>query len=319
MVSFIVLPPLHQQPLGADTPVTVMHAGQTLLSPLQTALTQFAKALVALHPVDAPLHAVTLPPLPANRRDAALRVKLEDQLLGDTAQLSLAVTPLAKHRFDVSCVATSLLAAVTAQLSALGHGQRTVVCLASSLPNPSEHRLGDWTLWRDPQGAGAVPTAASSTASPLNASALSAYSAAFTAAQTKGAAWQRWRWAALLAVLCALVYTVGTAWHSRQLLALEQQANRATAAAFQDALPNTPMVDAVVQLQRAATGNNALSSALGKLPADWPQGTVTQINWANKRLSVTANPGQLKLAEAQQKALTDSLAASNITLNWSKP
>jgi hypothetical protein len=151
------------------------------------------------------------------------------------------------------------------------------------------------------------------------ASYLSANSVAFTATQSKGAAWQRWRWAVLLAVLCGLIYLAGAWWQSRQLLALELQTNRAIAAAFQAALPNTPMVDPVLQLQRAGKGGNALTTALGNLPPDWPQGMVTQLSWANARLSVTASPAPLQFNEAQQKTLTETLAAKNIALTWGKP
>ncbi len=334
MVSFIVLPPLQLEPLSANTAVTVFHAGQTLTSPLAAALAQFAKAVVALHPVDAPLHTVILPPLPAGRRDAALRVKLEDSILGDAARLTLAVDTLGKHRFAVACVAAPLLTAVLASLRELGHAGRTVVALTSHLPIDSTRSLGDWTLWRDAQGAGALPLAVNDSANEsadhavnratdsfdaLIGSQLSSKLTPFTATQTHGAMWRRWRWALLLAALCALVYLAGLWLHSRNLLALERQAQRSTAAAFQDALPNTPMVDAVIQLQRAATGGNALSTAMANIPADWPPDMVTQINWASKRLSITASPALLKLNEAQQKTLADTLAGKNIALTWSKP
>jgi type II secretory pathway component PulL len=321
IASYIVLPPLHQISLTAASDVTVFHAGQTLTSTLSTALAQFPQAALALHPADAPMHAVNLPPLPANRRDAALRVKLDDLLLSDTAQLTLAVTTLAKNSFAVSCVATPLLISVLASLQALGHANRPVIALASSLPADSERSLGAWTLWRDAQSAGALPSVEGHTAPPLSAADLSgkaANTAIFTATQAKGSTWQRWRWAALLAVLCGLTYTAGLWLHSRSLLALEAQANRSMAAAFQEALPNTPMVYPVVQLQRAATGGNALTTALGSIPADWPQGMVTQLNWSSKRLSITASPAPLKLNEAQQKTFTDALAAKNIAVTWSK-
>ena len=324
IASLIALPPLRLDSPTANTAVTVFHAGQILTSTLGAALTQYPKAVMALHPVDAPMHAVSLPPLPANRRDAALRVKLEDVLLSDTAQLTLAVATIGKNAFAVSCVATPLLKNVLTTLQELGHGSRAVIALASSLPADSERSLGEWTLWRDAKGAGALPAALSSATAnsgiqALAATELSTNTAAFTPTQAKGASWARWRWALLLAALCAVVYLVGLWLHSRNLLALERQANRSMAAAFQDALPNTPMVDAVVQLQRAATGGNALTTALGNIPAEWPQGMVTQLNWSSKRLSVTVSPAPLKLDEAQQKAFTDALAAKNIALTWSKP
>jgi type II secretory pathway component PulL len=317
--SYIVLPPLHFESFAANTAVTVFHAGQTLASTLSAALAQFPKAAIALHPADAPLHAVSLPPLPANRRDAALRVKLEDLLLSDTAQLTLAVSTLAKNNFTVSCVATPLLTNVLASVQALGHANRPVVALASGLPADSERSLASWTLWRDAQGAGALPSAQGSTIQALTAADLSTITAAFTSTHAKGATWQRWRWAALLAVLCGLVYVGGLWLHSRHLLALEGQAKRSMVAAFQDAMPNTPMVDPVVQLQRAAAGGNALTTALGSIPAEWPPAMVTQLNWSSKRLSITANPAPLKLSEAQQKTFTDLLAAKNIAVTWSKP
>lgn len=319
MVSFIVLPPLHLESLTADTVVTVFHSGQGMISPLSAALAQFPKASIALHPADAPLHLVSLPPLPANRRDAALRVKLEDLLLSDAAQLSLAVKTLAKNSFEVSCVAKPLLAIVLDRLQALGQGNRPIIALASILPADSERVLGEWTLWRDAQGAGAMPAAQGNALAELKATDLSPQTAAFTATQAQGATWQRWRWAALLAVLCGLVYVLGLWLHSRNLLAIESQANRSIAASFQEALPNTPMVDPIIQLQRAATGGNALSTALGNIPSDWPQGMVTQLTWANTRLSITASPVPLKLNDAQQKSFADALAAKNIAVTWSKP
>ncbi len=319
IASLIALPPLRLDSPTANTAVTVFHAGQMLTSTLGEALAKYPKAVMALHPVDAPMHAVSLPPLPANRRDAALRVKLEDVLLEDTSQLTLAVATTGKNAFAVSCVATPLLKSVLTTLQELGHGSRAVIALAGSLPADSERSLGEWTLWRDAQGAGALPATANSGIQALVATELSTNTAAFTPTQAKGSTWARWRWALLLAALCALVYLVGLWLHSRNLLALERQANRSMAAAFQDALPNTPMVDAVVQLQRAASGGNALTTALGNIPAEWPQGMVTQLNWSSKRLSVTASPALLKLDEAQQKTLTDALAAKNIALTWSKP
>lgn len=319
IASLIALPPLRLDSPTANTAVTVFHAGQMLTSTLGAALAQYSKAVIALHPVDAPMHAVSLPPLPANRRDAALRVKLEDVLLSDTTQLTLAVATTGKNAFAVSCVATPLLKSVLTTLQELGHGSRAVIALAGSLPADSERSLGEWTLWRDTKGAGALPTTANSAIQALAATELSTNTAAFTPTQAKGSTWVRWRWALLLAALCALVYLVGLWLHSRNLLALERQANRSMAAAFQDALPNTPMVDAEVQLQRAATGGNALTTALGNIPVDWPQGMVTQLSWSSKRLSITASPAPLKLDEAQQKTVTDALAAKNIAVTWSKP
>jgi hypothetical protein len=79
------------------------------------------------------------------------------------------------------------------------------------------------------------------------------------------------------------------------------------------------MVDPVLQLQRASKGGNALTTALANIPADWPQGMVTQMSWANKRLAITANASAMKLTDAQKKTLLDTLAAKNITVTWSKP
>jgi hypothetical protein len=112
----------------------VFHGGQRLDSPLGAALAQFPKAAVALHPVDAPLHVLSLPPLPTSRRDAALRVTLEDAVLGDTSALSLSVLPLGGNRFSVACTATDTLRTLNAALQALGQGSRSVVALAACLP-----------------------------------------------------------------------------------------------------------------------------------------------------------------------------------------
>jgi hypothetical protein len=254
-----------------------------------------------------------------------MRVKLEDSVLVDTAQLTLAVQALGKNAFNVSTVRTALLAQVSAALEALGHGNRSVVALAAHLPQNAVQTLGAWTLYRDAQGAGAVPTQAqdddSTVESPkeFNLSHLSANSAAFTATQSNRDVWQRWRWAALLAALCAVVYIASTWLHWRSVLALQQQAQRSAQAAFEQAMPNTPVSDMVKQLKAATTGGNALTSALENIPADWTQGAVAQMTWANKRLSITVNAAVLKLNAAQQTLMAENLAAKNIAVTWSKP
>lgn len=336
MVSLILLPPLgilDNPELGRDTAVLVTHSDGSSESTLGTALAQYPKIALALHPVDAPLHTITLPPLPSNRRDAALRVKLEDEVLMDTAQLTLAVQAVGKQIFHVCTVRTALLTQITTVLQSLGHGQRPVVALAAQLPQDSHQTLGEWTLYRDAQGAGAVPTQISEASHGVNDHAkpsgnatqafnpayLTAANARFNATQSNRDLWQRWRWVALLAALCAFIYVAGTWLHWRNMLALEKQAQRSIATSFTQALPNTPMIDPVLQLQRASAGGNALTQALANLPADWPQGTVTQLAWANKRLSVTANASALKLNAAQQTLMTENLAAKNIAITWSKP
>jgi Type II secretion system (T2SS), protein L len=336
MVSLILLPPLNAstlaQGLGRDTAVLIAQGASMSNSDLGLALAQHPKANIALHPVDAPLHAITLPPLPSNRRDAAIRVKLEDAVLVDTAQLTLAVQALGKNTFNVSTVHTALLAQVTAALKTLGHGNRSVVALAAHLPLDSAQSLGAWTLYRDAHGAGAVPhqtvlqahlddslAESPSEFSPARLINPGKNSAPFTATQSNRDVWRRWRWATLLAGLCAAVYIASTWLHWRNVLAVQQQAQRSAQAAFEQAMPNTPVSDMVKQLKAAATGGNALTSALGNIPGDWAQGAVTQMIWDNKRLSITVNAALLKLNPAQQTLMAENLAAKNITVTWSKP
>jgi Type II secretion system (T2SS), protein L len=339
-VSLILLPPLSASTLalglGRDTEVLVAHGANMSNSSLGLALAQHPKANIALHPVDAPLHTIALPPLSANRRDAALRVKLEDAVLVDTAQLTLAVQALGKNAFNVSAVRTTLLAQVSTALEALGHSQRSVVALAAHLPLDSAQSLGAWTLYRDAQGAGAVPhqtvLQAHVDGSPANFLADSPTefspsrlinfgknSAPFTATQSNRDVWQRWRWAALLAGLCAAVYIASTWLHWRNVLAVQQQAQRSAQTAFEQAMPNTPVSDMVKQLKAAATGGNALTNTLENIPADWVQGAVTQMIWSNKRLSITVNAALLKLNPAQQTLMAENLAGKNIAVTWSKP
>ncbi len=327
MVSLILLPPLSHTALAHNTAVLVVQGSAATANTLGVALAKYPKATLALHPVDAPLHTLTLPPLPTHRHDAALRVKLEDAVLLDTAQLTLAVQAAGKHTFHVGSVRTAMLAQLTEVLKSLGHPQRSVVALAAHLPQNSQQTLGDWTLYRDEHGAGAMPTQANETnpealgsaAPAFNPALLIASKATFTATQSSRDLWRRWRWATMVAALCAIVYVAGTWLHWRNLLALEKQAYSSIATSFTQALPNTPMIDPVLQLQRASAGGNALTQALANLPADWPQGTVTQLAWANKRLSVTANASALKLNAAQQLLMAENLATKNIAVTWSKP
>ena len=332
MPTFIVLPPLREDALSDNTAVTVFHAQQVKRMGLLEALASMPKALLALHPVDAPLHTVNLPPLPLARRMAALRVVLEDALLTDTAQLTLAMQPNGKQRFTVACAATQLLERVHSVLRTAGHANRPVAALLASLPDNSTVSFEQWLLWRDERGSGALPKPLASDASQpvsdsvapeLQAHHLSRAALIFQSrAAAQGSVWLRWRWAALLAALCAAVYTAGVYWHAQQLLVLEKQAKITTQAAFAQALPNTPMIDPVKQLQMASQANalaSDLSAALAKVPSDWPSGMVTQLNWAGKRLSLTVNPLMMQLTEAQQQALSASMVSSNIVLIWSKP
>lgn len=328
MVStLILLPPLQQAVLGGDTLVFVVsEQGQSALI-LRQALQQYPKAGLALHPLDAPLHTITLPPLPANRRDAALRVKLEDAVLVDTGTLALAVHPAGVNTFHVCVADKRALQTVHQVLLGLGHGQRPVAALSAQLPiaTPTQGQpqqiLFGWALHRDELGAGAGPvhSASNDVEHRLDMSTLLPKPCIFQTAPSTNGPWRQWRWAALLMVVCAVVY-VGSTWLQwRQLLALERQAHASTAAAFASALPNTPMIDATLQLQRAAMGGNALTQALAKIPADWPNTAITQWSWEQSRLSITVNPAVLGLDVQQQAQTTQSLASAGIAVTWSKP
>jgi hypothetical protein len=173
---------------------------------------------------------------------------------------------------------------------------------------------------------------------PLSHADLSAPTAAFTVRAQQGAAWQRWRWAFWLLLACGAVYVAGVWWHSRNLLALEKQAQQAVTAAFNAAMPaNTPVSDPIKQMQQVLNGNassagagaggkagasNAFSQAIAQLPADWPSGVVTALAWQTKRLSVTvssAHPTFQGMDEAQKNTLASDLSAKGINLVWGKP
>ncbi len=334
MVSLILLPPLSASTLelGHDTAVTIALGASLSSGSLGLALAQNPQANIALHPLDAPMQTLVLPPLAVNRRDAALRVKLEDAVLQDTSQLTLAVQDLGQNTFSVSTVHNALLAQARATLKSLGYANRTLVALASHLPLDSEQTLGAWTLYRDTQGAGAMPkqTALQTSSdgstfepppefNPTRLINLGKNSGAFVTSQSNHDLWQIWRWALLLAALCAAVYVASTWLHWRNVLALQKQAQRSAQVAFEQAMPNTPVSDMAKQLRAATIGGNALTAALENIPTDWAQGAVTHISWANKRLSITVNAAVLKLSAMQQTSMAETLATKNIVVTWSKP
>ena len=323
--------------LPASTPVyccpiqtqaqTQAQAGEA--STLQAALAAHPRATVLLHPADAPVAVLTLPPLPTARRDAALRVVLEDRVLGEVQTLALAVQPLGAHRFAVAYCERSNLQGVQHSLQALGASGVRLGALAAHLPADSLQALDDWQLWADAQGAGALPLAvnerqdanphANHKAAPASLI-LQASTLAFDQPSSAGSTWARWRWAAYAALACAVVGLAGQFAYWRSLVAADAQAQARINAAFKKALPATPQVDPIKQLQRAATGEGAvatpLAGALSKLPPDLTAAAVTAFEWRAGALTVTLSAKAMGFDEAQKTNFAQSQQASGITVRW---
>ncbi len=338
MSELIVLPPLtshwHTDPLAkilhSSTDVLILGAKANTRMGFSQALQQYPKARLALHPIDAPLYSVTLPPLPANRRDIALRAKLEDTVLIDIYQLQLAIKPLGKHRFSVATVAKLTLANIAAYFKDVQQVERITVPLTAYLLDFGEYVLEDWLLWYDDTGAGAAPTPANTTVPILTAYMLRRNETlAFTSTRHQGSRWQYWRVAIILISLCCLVLLVNLGLTRRNGLVYTQHIEAEIARLFKEALPNTPLSSQpVAQLEQALGLQNntkdllinndtplTLLQALSYLPSDWPSKAVTQLSWQGSRLSVTLNMTILKSSgvdEVQINSLSERLADKSI-------
>jgi hypothetical protein len=348
MPELIVLSPLahalHQNPnapvLNDDTGVTVLVSGLVNTPPLTffQALQQYPKAEVLFHPIDAPLHIISLPPLPATRREAALRVKLEDLTLEDPSQLTLSIQALGQHHFAVLLVSKTLLAHVQTALNIRNQTHRVLSGLSASLPHNSEHRLNDHVLWRDAKGAGAMPTQTVNTScTPLDTrQLLNAKSFSFQSHAQPARHWALWRWPLVLLAACALVGLLSIWLNWRQGLAQLHAIQTQTNQIFKAALPNEPLRGDPVKLLNNALGiatneatsdkdtsNPSLMKALSYVPAHWPSGAIIGVSWKASRLNLTLNPTVLAtvsgapLDDVQKTQLTAPLSAHAITVTWS--
>jgi type II secretory pathway component PulL len=340
MSQLIVLPPLTShwhadplaKPLQLETLVMVVcHRATAIITmAFEHALRQYPKAYLALHPVDAPLYAVKLPPLPANRRETAVRAKLEDSVLNDIHQLQLAIKPLGNHQFSVATAAKSTLSHVASCLKGYQQRERVIVPLTAYLSNIGEYTMGDWLLWHDATGAGALPLEPNTAVPALTPQSLSRHEKiAFTSTQPSASVWQRWRVTFILMALCGLVALINLGLTWRHAIKQMQQIDAEITRLFKATLPNTPLSgQPVVQLEQALginanpTASEPLTfiQAVSALPTDWPSGAVTALSWQTPRLTVTLNSEVMNnfgIDETQQTALSDSFAAKNITFIWS--
>jgi hypothetical protein len=340
MSELIILPPLtsrwYTDPLAKllepNTDVLVLCANANIHIAFSQALQQYPKANLALHPIDAPLYTITLPPLPANRRDTALRAKLEDTVLIDIHQLQLAIKPLGKHRFSVATAAKLTLANIATYFKDAQQPERVIVPLTAYLLNFGEYILEDSLLWHDETGAGVIPTQTDTTAAILTAQLLRRNETiAFTNTRHQGSSrWHYWRVTIFLISLCCLVLLINLGLTRRNGLIQTQQIETEIARLFKEALPNTPLSSQpVAQLEQALglqTSNtkgvvissdtpSTLLQAMSYLPSDWPSGAVTKLSWQASRLSITLNLAIMKdsgIDELQINSLSERLADKNI-------
>ncbi|MEY3996474.1 MAG: GspL periplasmic domain [Pseudomonadota bacterium] len=339
MSELIILPPLtnrwYTDPLAKllqpNTDVLVLCANANIHIAFSQALQQYPKANLALHPIDAPLYTITLPPLPANRRDTALRAKLEDTVLIDIYQLQLAIKPLGKHQFSVATAAKSTLANIATYFKDAQQPERVIVPLTACLLNFGEYILEDFLLWHDETGAGVTPTQTDTTAAILTAQMLRRNETiAFTSTRHQGNRWHYWRVTIFLISLCCLVLLINLGLTRRNGLIQTQQIETEIARLFKEALPNTPLSSQpVAQLEQALglqTTNSkdvvinsdtpsTLLQAMSYLPSDWPSGAVTKLSWQASRLSITLNLAIMKdsgIDELQINSLSERLADKNI-------
>lgn len=346
MSEFIVLPPLtnrwHTDPLEKalqpNTDVLVLCVNANICMAFSQALQQYPKARLALHPIDSPVYTVTLPPLPANRRDTALRAKLEDTVLIDIHHLQLAIKPLGKHQFSVATAAKLTLTNIANYFKETQQVERVTIPLTAYLLNFGEYTLEDWLLWHDETGAGVTPIHTNNTAPILTAQMLRRNeTTAFTSTRHQGNHWQRWRIAIVLLGLCCLVLLVNLGLTRRNGLVHTQQIETEIARLFKEALPNTPLSSQpVAQLEQALglqttnisgvaiKGDTPLTllQVLSYLPSDWPSGAVTHLSWQSSRLSVTINKTVMKdvgIDEVQINNLSERLADKNITFVLESP
>ena len=288
---------------------------------------------ILLHPADAPVHTVSLPPVPAAKRDLAIRAAMSDAVLQDARSLTRLSLALGAHRYAVAYVLTNTLSAIQSVLKDCGAEHVLLSSAVFALPQSVNAVQGDednhgglsstWLVQRDAAGhiyfGGVLP--ANLAKSALDTAPLSLDAVAWQMPHigfvppAQANAPSVWRWTVRLAMLCFFVAGAGQWLETARLRQQAQSLNQGINAAFIKAMPNTPLVDAEAQLAKQNKGNAAspFEQALSAPEhANLSATSVKRMVWAGGKLVLEKNAGD-------KAALEKSAADKNNTLGAQRP
>ena len=310
----LALPPLAAIGPESAVPFAVFDRADRLLRSGELPLAQLAAAVPAdeaqaiLHPDDAVVLAIELPPLPAKRLGEAVQASVEPLALSDVADLCIAHGPRGPDgRVTVVWAERRALLEAWRRIDAAGLKLAAIAPLALALPE------GD-------------PRAGKALALPVDAlwhAPLPRWSLARPewrpATQTR-----RWHSAALWAGAAALLWTAGLHIHAAQLRSEAQRLQSATEQAVLAAFPSIPIVIDPVQQARsqrdmlrrgagAAGGDDFLPLALVAAKVlDFAAGHVSSLHYEQGKLTLVLTEGYTP--PSNETALHQAAAVQSLAL-----
>lgn len=306
-------------PFSAITPETIVafalfDRGNRLLRSGELPLGQLAHAVpgdyvqAILHPDDAIVVTLNLPPLPAKRLEAAVQASVEPMALSDTADLCIAHGPRAAD--GSVCIAwTGRRALLRAwrQLDDVGLKLAAIVPFALAVPesDPHPHRLLTLPVndrWRTP---------------------LPHWS--FAKPEWRPASQQhRWRGAVRWAGAAGLLWVLGLHIYAAQLRTEARELQASTEQAIRAAFPSIPIIIDPVQqarsqrdLLRLATGaagdDDFIPLSLGAAKVlGFAQGHVSALHYEKGQLTLVLTEGYTP--SSNEAALHQAAAVQSLTL-----
>ena len=351
MADLIVLPALSSLTDGVYTADTIVWRISSPAKPLRCtlaqALTGSRRPVVLLHPQDARIAQIKLPRLPAEKLARAAALALEEQILTDPQELVLATAERDNTFIKLSFTDRQVLAQLKSTLTQLGYLQTPVGAAAAALKENAVWLEGEQAcVFRAedcvvlPKQALALLTGQLSECTVYgseleNNAALGLPedwiikpglppftfpSMLFIDSKTRQAARRLWRTPAILAVLCAISWVggLGLWWQVLKLQSHQMQA--AIAQEFAKVLPGTPILDPVLQLQRATQGGGQLSpfervmAAADKAAASLPAQTVLAADYSGEKL--TLKLAKEKLSPAVKTEFETAARNAHLRISW---
>jgi type II secretion system protein L len=353
MTDSILLPPKNQWPiegLAASTPVRVV-VGNALpaRSTLSEALRNTKRAQVLLHPLDARTTKVNVPRLAKDKLKQAVPLALEDRLLSDPREVAISTGERSGEALEVAFTDRSVLSELRTLMRNYGAAGSTVAPLTAAI-NPKALPCA-WVegetacVWMGDECA-VVPTAVLPSAADRAGNAgrvygdgiepellpagwgnefgvppLAAARLAFEDPTQAKAAWKTWKVPLVLAGFTVVAGMLGMYAYWRMLASEATALRESMGRSFTKALPSTPMVDPVSQLQRAITtgGSGAsdferLIDAADRAAQNLPASAVATMEFAVGR--ATLKFGKDKMTTALRGPFESAAKEAGLTVAW---
>lgn len=330
---------------ASDTGVWRLAAGQTQRMTLAAALNESRRPVVLLHPADARLAQVKVPPMNRERSLRAAALALDEQLLGESGSLQVALGERIGDLLRIALVDRALITSLRTLLGQLGAAQAPIGPLAAALPPTQMPALWgvdgeiflfstEATLSLPPEDAatvlalGATATGTTYGLAPLDGwttggslPPLQVPSILFSNGQAGKQLWKAWRAPSYLAAACALAALAGLSLWWQALNGEATRLQDSMRAQFVKALPGTPMTSSPVeQLRAALTGGSGASTferlleASDRAAASWPRDLLQGADYGNERLTLRFAAKGLDASAKTQ--IESSLKGVGLNAQW---